>query len=289
LKILTFDIEDWFHLLDHPGTASVDAWASFESRISENVDYILDQLDMRDQIATFFILGWVAEKYPLIVRRIAESGHQIGSHSYAHGLVYKQTKEEFTQDLIRSVGLIEDCIGRKVECYRAPGFSVTPSEVWVFEALVENGISYDSSIFPAARSHGGFDSFSFSEPVRVQYNRAVIKEFPLNFRSFLGKKFIFSGGGYFRILPAPLLKRLFQENGYLMTYFHPRDFDFGQPVLPGLSFSKRFKSYVGLSSSKAKFELILDCTEFGSLADCDKKIDWSEAPCISFTPRDIVI
>lgn len=280
MRILTFDIEDWFHLLDHSETESIDSWDGFESRITANVEYILEQLFIRGQKATFFILGWVAEKYPPLVRLISEQGHQIGTHSYAHSLVYKQDPYQFQQDITRSLSVIEDCIGIKVDSYRAPGFSITETETWALDILAQNGIIYDSSIFPAPRSHGGFSSFEFSQPVKISTSHNEIKEFPLNYQTFLGKRFVFSGGGYFRITPTLVLEYLFRRNEYLMTYFHPRDFDSNQPIVPNLNLTRKFKSYVGLSGAKSKFERILDCTEFESLVSFDSKFDWDKAPIV---------
>ena len=130
MKILTFDIEDWFHILDNEETNSIESWDQFPSRVERNVYKILEVLDDNDQRASFFILGWIAQKFPHLIKEIAERGHHIGCHSYAHQLVYGQSQLEFKDDLYRSKSILESVIGRKIDSYRAPGFSIN-SEIFV--------------------------------------------------------------------------------------------------------------------------------------------------------------
>lgn len=274
MKILTFDIEEWFHLLDNNSTRTEREWAQYPPRIEKNVERILDLLERKGQTATFFCLGWIARKYPHVVRRVAEQGHEIGCHSDMHQLVYEQTAEQFKADLRNALHSIEDAVGKKVISYRAPGFSVTSSSPWFFEALIEQGIEVDSSIFPAPRSHGGYPDFGTASPVLVETPSGVVKELPINTRTVFGKPIIFSGGGYFRIIPLPLLRRWFRSSDYVMTYFHPRDFDAGQPVIRDLPPLRKFKSYVGLSSSLAKLEAILAEDHYLDLRSAVNRIDW---------------
>ena len=199
MKILTFDIEDWFHILDHDETDLVYAWDHFPSRVEENVNTILDVLDTHDQKASFFILGWIADKFPDLVREIVDRGHHIGCHSYAHQLVYSQSVLGFREDLYRSKSIIEATIGRPIDSYRAPGFSINSESMWAFEVLYELGFRTDSSIFPANRAHGGIESFPYAQPVLGTVGDDSIKLFPINSRRIFGHDFIFSGGGYFRI------------------------------------------------------------------------------------------
>ncbi|GAA4348835.1 polysaccharide deacetylase family protein [Kangiella taiwanensis] len=280
MKILSFDIEDWFHLLDVEQTSDIGKWGNFESRIHQGVHRILDLLDECDQKATFFILGWVAEVYPTLVQEISKRGHDLGSHSYAHKLVYEMSKKDFKEDLARSKHVLEDTISKSVVSYRAPGFSIVRDSLWAYEILYELGFRVDSSIFPASRAHGGISSFPFAEPVIGETLSGNIKLFPLNSIRLLGNDFVFSGGGYFRLLPKALLEHWFNKENYIMTYFHPRDFDPEQPVVPGLSINRKFKSYVGLKSSLNKLSAILKSNDFITLKQACNRVDWSNVSTV---------
>ena len=279
MNILTFDIEDWFHILANPETATVSQWGNFESRLNKNVDRILELLDAHNYPATFFCLGWVAKNFPDIVRRIDAMGYEVASHSNLHQLVFEQSPNEFRNDLIESMNRIEDVIGKKVVTYRAPGFSLIRGNPWAFETLLEMGIERDSSIFPTTRAHGGYSAFGSAEPSLLSCKGGFIKEFPINTAKILGSEFVFSGGGYFRLLPYSIIQHLTLRSDYVMTYFHPRDFDPGQPNL-NLSRLRSFKSYVGLNTSFAKFDKWLRANDFVSLDQADEQIDWKSAPII---------
>lgn len=281
MKILTFDIEEWFHLLDNESTKTQKEWSNYESRIHSNMDRIFDLLVNSNQKATFFIVGWIAEKYPEIVKRIDDYGHEIGSHTHMHQLMYEQKREEVQEDLRKSIKTLESITGKKVKAFRAPGFSITEKNKWVFEVLAENGITHDSSIFPAGRAHGGFPSYSKAQPSFIDFNGYRIKEFPINTASVLNKKWIYSGGGYFRITPYKMIKYWTESSEYIMTYFHPRDFDPDQPVIKELSSTRRFKSYVGLSNCLNKLERWTNEYEFIDLNTADKLIDWSRVPVLN--------
>ena len=146
-------------------------------------------------------------------------------------------------DLEKSIKTLEDITGKKVRSFRAPGFSITTKNLWAFDALHSLGIEIDSSIFPASRAHGGMKKFIVSKPSIIKYNGIKLKEFPINTQNLLGYPFIFSGGGYFRLFPYRLIKKFTDNSDYIMTYFHPRDFDINQPLIPGLSISRKFNSY----------------------------------------------
>ena len=280
MNILSFNIEEWFHILDNDSTRSVNDWMRFPSRIHSNMELIFDILDETNTKATFFVLGWIAQKYPDLVREIKKRGFEIGSHTHTHQLVYEQKKSDFYQDVDRSIKTIEDIVGDKVRMFRAPGFSITEKNKWAFEVLYELGIIRDSSVFPAGRSHGGFRSYNPAIPSIIEYNGVKLKEFPINTYNILGKPFIFSGGGYFRLLPYNLIKTLSNKSDYIMSYFHPRDFDFEQPIVPGLSCARRFKSYVGLKSCKPKLQKWINEFDFVDLMTADKMINWEKVPII---------
>jgi polysaccharide deacetylase family protein (PEP-CTERM system associated) len=282
MHILTFDIEDWFHILDNPGTADIAQWINFPSRLESGVRRLLDLCDRNSVKATFFVLGWVAETAPDIVAEIASRGHEIACHSYRHQLVYTQTPEEFERDLTLALNRIEGVIGRRPTVYRAPGFSITSESTWAFEILARNGIEVDASVFPTGRAHGGLEGFPQGEPCILDtLSGKSLRMFPMSFSSVLGQRIVFSGGGYFRLLPYAALKVGFQTSEYLMTYFHPRDFDPDQPIVPGLSRTRRFKSYVGLSSALDKLERLMSITNFLSISDASSRIRWAEVPRVN--------
>ena len=274
MRILTFDIEEWFHILDNSETKGEIEWKKYESRIHRNINKIFEIIDNSNVSATFFVVGWIAEKYPDIVRLISEMGFEIGSHTHLHQLAYEQDRNIFLKDVEKSIKTIEDCSGKKVRSFRAPGFSITEKNKWAFEVLCELGIEIDASVFPAGRAHGGMPKYKFSEPSFLKYNGVKIKEFPINTYSILGKPFIFSGGGYFRLFPYTIVKKLTSKSDYVMTYFHPRDFDFEQPLIPGLSPLRKFKSYVGLKSCQSKLEKWLNDFSFIDIETADNMIDW---------------
>ncbi len=280
MRILTFDIEEWFHILDNKKTKSISEWSKFDSRIGLGIDLIYDILEKTEKSATFFVVGWMAEKYPDIIKGISSRGFEIGSHTHLHQLAYQQDRQTFYNDVEKSIKTLEDCIGKKVTSFRAPGFSITENNKWAFEVLHELGITKDSSVFPAGRAHGGLPSYGTAIPSIIEYNGLNLKEFPINTHSILGKPFIFSGGGYFRLLPYKIIKKLTFQSSYVMTYFHPRDFDIEQPMVPGLSYSRRFKSYVGIKKCKPKLEQWLSDFEFIDLDQANQLINWKQAPVI---------
>jgi polysaccharide deacetylase family protein (PEP-CTERM system associated) len=280
MKILTFDIEDWFHILDNKKTQTPLEWSNFDSRIHLSMDLIYDILNKTDYSATFFVVGWMAEKYPEIIREISNRGFEIGSHTHLHQLAYNQDRKIFRNDVEKSIKTLEDCIGKEVTSFRAPGFSITRNNKWAFEVLHELGITKDSSVFPAGRSHGGLPSYNKAIPSIIDYNGITLKEFPINTQNFFGKPFIFSGGGYFRLLPYNIIKNWTRHSDYIMTYFHPRDFDIEQPIVPGLSYSRRFKSYVGIKKCKPKLEQWLSDFDFIDLNQADQLINWKQTPVI---------
>ena len=279
-RILTFDIEDWFHLLDCDATRSPESWEGRESRVEAATDRILDELGQRGLKATFFCLGWIAERYPALIRRIDGAGHEIGTHSFAHQLIYEQSWQEFDADLRHSIQLLEDITGKPVRSYRAPGFSLTPDTNWAIERLLENGIEVDASIFPGERAHGGYAGLCRG-PAWIQSPSGRLKELPLNLGRLAGRDIAFSGGGYFRLLPYPVIRAQHRRANYVMTYFHPRDFDAGQPVVQGISTIKRLKSYVGIGGAFRKLGAMLDDFSFVDMRSAVAAIDWAAAPVVS--------
>lgn len=280
MNILTFDIEEWFHLLDFDATRSEKQWDNYEVRIYENVDRILNMLDETNSQATFFIIGWVAKKYPDLIRKIAMK-YEIASHTMNHQLVWQQSKEEFKRDVECSVKLLQDVTGKEVVSFRAPGFSIRESEKWAFEILHELGITRDCSVFPAKHSHGGMPSIHHAAPCLIKYNGISMKEFPITIKKIYGVNLAFSGGGYFRLFPYWIIKKWAKDTPeYLMSYIHPRDLDYGQPVLKELSLSRKFKSYVGLKSAESKLLRMMSDNNFIDLETADKQLNWDNVPSL---------
>lgn len=280
MNILTFDVEEWFHLLDFDETRTEDKWSKYPVRIYENIDRILNILEETDTKATFFIIGWIAKTYPDIVKKIAEK-YQIGSHTMTHQLVWQQSKNEFKNDVETSIKLLQDITGQPIECFRAPGFSIRKSEGWAFEILYELGIKYDCSVFPAHHAHGGLPEYGHAKPGLIRYNNIEMREFPICAKEIAGRHIIFSGGGYFRLIPYHLIKQWTKEcNDYCLAYIHPRDLDYGQPMLKDLPLSRKFKSYVGLKSAENKLRKYLKDFKFTDIRSTADTINWTSVPVI---------
>ena len=206
---------------------------------------------------------------------------EVACHSSRHQLAYQQTPDEFRADLRAARDAISDATGVAVDTYRIPGFSLTQQSIWALDILGEEGVEVDCSVFPAVRGHGGLPQFTSAEPCLVRTGQGhTLKELPLNTRSILGNKVVFSGGGYFRLFPYWLLKKLFADSEYVMTYFHPRDFDADQPMIPNLSASRRFKSYVGLRGAEAKLVRLLNDFTFVDVRTAVSRVDWETVPVV---------
>jgi len=281
MRILTFDIEDWYHFLEHCSTRSENQWQNFEPRVRQNTANILEFLHKKQQKATFFIIGWVALKNPGLVKEIAEAGHQIGLHSYGHQLIWQQTPEEFRQDILRNISILEDQLGYKVDLYRAPGFSIKMHNTWAFEVMAEAGITTDASIFPAARAHGGMPAFPHNFPCLIEHGGITFKEFPINYFKLAGIRMVLTGGGYFRFWPYKIIRQKTQDAPYVMSYFHPRDFDNNQPILGDLGPYRRFRAYYGLHSAMQKLERWIDEFSFTDLQTANASLDWSTAKIVT--------
>ncbi|GHU67787.1 polysaccharide deacetylase [Bacteroidia bacterium] len=272
MNILTFDIEEWFNF---DNITRDYHWENTPSRIDEGVERILAELEKRGQKATCFCLGWIADKHPHIIKAIHAQGHHIGCHSYKHELSTRFDRGGFKQDTDKAKKLIEDLIGEEINAFRAPGFSITENNTWALEVLAELGFQYDCSLFPAAHDYGGYISYGEAEPAILQLaNGAQIKEFPMNILQLFGKNIVFSGGGFFRLFPYFLIKRWAKQSPYMMSYFHPQDFDPGIPMIETLPPMRKFKSYVGLKQSFGKFQHLLDDFDFVNLPEADMQTDW---------------
>lgn len=252
MNILTFNPEDWYNGNISPQDTN---WERFEYRVDKMILPILDVLDQRGVKATFFCMGWLAEKHPEMVKEIAHRGHQIGCNSYMHAEPNTLTKNQFYDDVKRSKELLEKVSGKPIKTYRAPNFAIHGIEEWYFKVLKDLDFKYDCSIF--------------GEKPAV-FNG--IKEFPV---CKYNGKIPYSGGGFFRLMPYSLIKYWMKNSEYVMTYFHPRDFDKEQPRWEGLSLKERFLNYVGLNSAYDKWLKMMDDFQFVNVEEADKLIDWN--------------
>lgn len=256
---LSFDIEDWFCVKNMQNTIPFDSWTKCEQRVRIGVEYILSELSKRRFHATFFVLGWIAERFPSLIRDIDREGHEIASHGYSHTPLTQLTPETFEEDLRRSLDVLRTLSSKPVIGFRAPSFSVTKQTLWAIDILKRHGILYDSSIFPVYHPDYGIPEFGH----QIQELNGVV-EFPLT--SLRAGRFLvpISGGGYFRLFPysvTRMLLKVAQKRQPVLLYFHPWEFDPEQPriALPAL---KRFRHYSGLSKNRVKFERLLSDFSF---------------------------
>ena len=271
--IFTIDVEDWFHILDLDSTPSVEDWSALESRVERNLHVLLDLLDERQVKATCFFLGWVARTSPRLVRETLARGHEIACHGYAHQMVHSMSPEAFRADIRLAKLVVEDGAGSPVRGYRAPGFSITHATPWAWDILAEEGYLYDSSVFPGRHGHGGMPGAPVG-PHRRAAGGGELVEMPIRPAQTLGRSFMFSGGGYFRLLPVSMVTlladRIARVASPVIYYIHPREIDTDQPRLP-MPLLRRFKSYVNLSTTRGKLELLLARYDF------TRMIDWIDA------------
>jgi polysaccharide deacetylase family protein (PEP-CTERM system associated) len=271
--IFTVDVEDWFHILDVPSTPPISTWDSLPSHVEKNFRKLLDIFGEHNVHVTCFFLGWVAERFPHLVREAEKRGHEIGSHGYAHRLVYELTREEFLEDAVKSKKILENIVGHPILGYRCSGFSVTEKTPWFFEALAEAGYKYDSSVFPAPRQHGGLNGAQLG-PYAVGTSKGEITEFPITVAHFLGRPLCFFGGGYLRLFPYSVIKHMMAgvqtEGRPVVFYVHPREVDPEHPRLP-MGLVRRFKSYVNLRTTETKLRRLMSEVEVTTLREFIKR------------------
>jgi polysaccharide deacetylase family protein (PEP-CTERM system associated) len=269
LNALTIDVEDYYHVSAFEKCVKRCAWASFESRVVASTTRILEILDDASVRATFFVLGWVAERYPELVRSIHAAGHEIGCHSYWHRLIYEQTQEEFREDLCRARDTLQDILGERVVAYRAPSFSITQSSRWALDILIEEGFQIDSSIYPTYHDRYGLAGTP-PEPHRIARPAGEIWEFPLAVYRRLGYPLPIGGGGYFRLYPYAFtrhgLRGINAQGRPFVTYVHPWEFDPAQPRLaPGRL--NAFRHYVNLPRTEPRFKRLLADFRLGTISE----------------------
>jgi polysaccharide deacetylase family protein (PEP-CTERM system associated) len=258
-SIFSIDVEDWFNLSGTGMEPPPSEWNRLESRVERNFRGLLDLLAENGSTATCFFIGYFGKRFPHLVREAVGAGHEIGSHSYFHRLVYEMSPDEFYEDALSSRKLLEDISGRPVRGFRAPAFSVTERTPWFFERLAEAGYQYDSSVFPAHHQTGGLATNKLA-PHSIETPSGRIAEFPITVVRTFGTPMCFFGGGYLRLFPYRLMRtmgrRVLNEGRPVVFYIHPREIDPDQPRMP-LSRRRRFTCYVNLRSTRPKIERIL--------------------------------
>jgi polysaccharide deacetylase family protein (PEP-CTERM system associated) len=269
VNAMSVDVEDYFHVSAFDGVVSRSDWPQMPSRVVDNTRRLLDLFDAHQVRATFFVLGWVAERHPDLVRAIAARGHEVASHGYGHHLIYTQTEAAFRDDVSRAKRLLEDAVGVPVGGYRAPSFSVTAQSLWALDVLVEEGYWYDASIFPIRHDRYGIPS-SPRHPYVIQRNGRELTEVPGSTVRVGPVNLPVAGGGYFRLLPyfwtrwgiAHLNAR---EQRAAIFYIHPWEIDPAQPRLPASRVS-RFRHYRNLHKTEARLRALVTDFRFGTIA-----------------------
>ncbi|MEO3253208.1 polysaccharide deacetylase family protein [Parabacteroides distasonis] len=290
MNILTFDTEEWY-IEKHFKGGRKENYRQFD----ELLEWILDSLEKNNIKATFFCVGQLAVEFPDVLRRIADAGHEIGSHSNRHLWVNKMTPEEFAEDTRIALEEIENLIGEKVRSFRAPAFSIGKDNDWAFDILAENGIERDCSVFPASRDFGGFPQFSSSVPTLISKGTCTLKEFPICPASQMGKRIAFSGGGYFRLVPLWLQKHFMERMDYVMFYFHISDlieqnsqfmteaeFEeyFKEPGTLKNRMTRYVKTNIGKGGARDKLDFLLKRYLFCDVKQAVKEINWSNQPLV---------
>ena len=270
LNAFCVDLEEWFHVcgVDTP-YADPDTWDHAPACVVEDTETLMRLLDEAGAKGTFLTVGWVAQRYPELIKRLSDAGHEIGCHSYYHRLVYELTPEEFEADLSRCVEILRDASSQAVTTFRAPGFSMKRECFWAYPILRRNGILIDVSIVPAIRDHGGVNGFT-RDAFQLRTAEGMMTVMPVSVMCVAGRTVPFSGGGYLRLFPMPLIHAGFRQNHRAgrpgMAYIHPREINVNQPRLE-LPFKKRFKYYVGIGSAQRKLRALLNRYRFTTISE----------------------
>ena len=256
LNAMTIDVEDYFQVSAFNQSISRDTWSEHQCRVERNMDKLFELFSRHDVKATFFTLGWIAEKYPAMVKKIVSNGHELASHGRNHVRVFDQSPNEFTQDISHTKNLLEDIGGVEVKGYRAASFSIDQRNLWAYDCLTEAGYQYSSSIYPVKHDHYGMpDAPRFS----FYANTQGLVEVLISTVKWMNRVWPTGGGGYFRFFPYSISKRLIravneQDNRSAIFYLHPWEIDPDQPRQHGVSFKTRFRHYINLKHTYRRLE-----------------------------------
>lgn len=263
INFLSIDVEDWFHVTNYAGVISKRTWDQSEDRLSYSLNKVLDILNEFDVKATFFVLGWVAERNSELIKGIVDRGHEVASHGYEHGLLYDLGIDGFKRDLSRGLEVINALTESAVIGYRAPSFTMTRATEWAYSILSEAGIRYDSSVYPLKRRRCGIPDAPLV-PYDVDTSSGVIREFPIATLEVGWLRIPVGGGGYFRLFPYSVtsmaIKRLNRKGIPAVFYLHPWELDPDQPIPAGVSWGQRWKHRVNLKCTEYKLRRL--CEEF---------------------------
>ncbi len=271
LHAMTVDVEDYFHVAAFNRVITPDDWPNWPSRVEANTLRMLELFAKHEIKITFFILGWVAERYPDLVRKITAAGHEIASHGYSHQLIYRQTPDVFRAETLKSKHILEDISGQAVTGYRAASYSITRQSLWALDILGQLGFTWDSSIFPTRHDNYGIPG-SPEEPYEiVTEGGSRLTEFPLTTAKVFGQPIPAAGGGYFRQYPYWLSRWLFaraseQGRKSQIFYLHPWEIDPEQPRVPNASWFSNFRHYTNLHRCLPRLERMLEDFDFGTMS-----------------------
>ncbi len=265
--LLSVDVEDWFQVDNLKQAITRESWDGNISRVERNVDIILELLDKNSSTATFFILGWIAKRFPQVVRKIHQQSHEVACHGYNHELVYSLTPENFRQDVLRSKIILEDTIGEAIIGYRAPNFSITD---WAIDVLISLGFKYDSSLFltVAHNRYGKLKDYKVSSNSVFELKNGFYQVMLSN-NQYAGIKLPWSGGFYFRFIPYRIFKsgidKILKDKGIYIFYIHPWEFDPNQPRVKNINLQYKFRHYTNLEKTESKFKKLLSDYRFSSI------------------------
>ncbi|HLF09785.1 MAG TPA: XrtA system polysaccharide deacetylase [Gammaproteobacteria bacterium] len=259
VNAMSVDVEEHFQVSAFEGAVARGDWSRHESRVARNVDAVLELFERAGVHATFFVLGWIAERYPAVVRGIAAAGHEIASHGYSHVRVTQQNEAEFRDDVARTRRILEDCCGQRIRGYRAASYSINGSNLWALRVLAEEGHQYSSSIYPIRH-----DLYGMPEAPRFAFrlDGATILELPVSTVQLAGQRLPCGGGGYFRLLPYGFSRWAIGRVNAVdrqptLFYFHPWEIDARQPRVGSLSLRSRLRHYTGLARMRRKLERLV--------------------------------
>lgn len=264
---MTIDVEDYFQVSAFENKISTSDWGNMQVRVESNMDKLLQLFDDKGATATFFTLGWVAERYPSIVKKIIDQGHELASHGTMHQRASAQTQSEFKEDVGKAKRLLEDLSGKEVVGYRAPSFSFTKQNQWVYDVLAEEGYKYSSSVYPVVHDHYGIP-----DAPRTRYKTdSGVDEIPLSTLSLMGKNIPISGGGYFRLYPylftrLAITRFMHHEKIPYIFYMHPWEIDPDQPRIDGINLKTRFRHYLNLKRVNGRLTSLLEDFNWDSMA-----------------------
>jgi polysaccharide deacetylase family protein (PEP-CTERM system associated) len=284
VNAMTVDVEDYFHASAFDRTVARYSWKDRETRVVRNTEILLECFERAGVRGTFFVLGWVAEQFPQLVRDIAASGHEIASHGFHHQLIYVLTEDQFRQDIRRAKGLLEDLAGVEVRGYRAPSFSIVRSSLWALDVLIEEGHSYDASIFPIYHDRYGIPDAP-RHPHLIERPAGSMVEVPASTVRIGSQNFPIAGGGYFRLLPYEFtrwgMSRVNREGAPVVFYIHPWEIDADQPRLSAGRIAS-LRHYCGLRKTLGRLELLCNDFAFGTVT---AMLDSQPAIAVPAVPR----